>query len=514
MVFRIRMASPRLRGHVRTPPRLCSRKREHGAHQVMRAGALTCMLWLASTGTAARAIPPSIVEAVPADVVAVVFASPPADADSKSPPGTALALTGFLADQAHRLGLLSRIDATSRMWIDGLAAFSVVLEHPHAVVLFDIAATPRTDGGHQLAGLRAALVVHTGRANAGVEGRIQHLLNTYTNENQTELSTTPGSAGKVFRLRDRRLPDWAVLSWGAVDGYYIVAIGDGAFPRMAEAIARRAPRLNDDDWFAAAFKRANGLDASVAWQINIGRLRAAADTLLVRKIDGVLGALELRGATRGLWTIGWKGRSIEAVGLVRRKQRDDLLLHAGARFERMLEPNLIPDAASGFAVINHHPRIVLDGAEKAYLASQSPGDREGVDGFWRAIEREAGLSIDKDLYAHLTRPIVIHNAPRHALNLPLAWTILLHTDGGTDTLRANLDRLLEPVRRRLADQGLLRLQRDPDGVWYLQFGLLGPAVKVIDDWVVVSFSPQAVRENATRLTKKAPTPADPKQPGE
>ncbi len=114
----------------------------------------------------AAAIPPALTKAVPQDIVAAFFVSgsdsaaslpaasksPTAEASNEAP--STLQLAAFLTDQAQQLGLLSQVDAHCRAWIDGLAVVSIAFQHPHAIVLLDIRATPRTDGGHELAGLR------------------------------------------------------------------------------------------------------------------------------------------------------------------------------------------------------------------------------------------------------------------------------------------------------------------------------------------------------------------------
>ena len=40
----------------------------------------------------------------------------------------------------------------------------------------------------------------------------------------------------------------------------------------------------------------------------------------------------------------------------------------------------------------------------------------------------------------------------------------------------------------------IRLRQEPDGVWYIKAGLLGPAMCVTDRYVVFSWSPRALRE--------------------
>ena len=99
--------------------------------------------------------------------------------------------------------------------------------------------------------------------------------------------------------------------------------------------------------------------------------------------------------------------------------------------------------------------------------------------------------------------MIVHDFPHHPLGLPLLWTVLVEIDGSAESVRTALDRLLAHVYKTIEDRsgpaGLTRLERDDDGVWYVRFGLYGPALAVTDRWVVISYSPQAVRENVEYL---------------
>ena len=93
-------------------------------------------------------------------------------------------------------------------------------------------------------------------------------------------------------------------------------------------------------------------------------------------------------------------------------------------------------------------------------------------------------------------------------------TVLFEIDGSPDRVRKTLDRVMLWCADRLrggdsakestslADVFLPRLHRTGDGIWYLQVGIQGPAVSVIDKWVVIGFSPQAVRQNVEFIVSR------------
>ncbi len=88
----------------------------------------------------------------------------------------------------------------------------------------------------------------------------------------------------------------------------------------------------------------------------------------------------------------------------------------------------------------------------------------------------------------------MHDYPPHVLRLALARTFLFPISGDATVLRDRLDRLFEHLSGIEDLPPIPQLRHDPDGVWYLFVGLAGPAFTVTDDWLVVSFSPRAVRE--------------------
>ena len=92
-------------------------------------------------------------------------------------------------------------------------------------------------------------------------------------------------------------------------------------------------------------------------------------------------------------------------------------------------------------------------------------------------------------------PIIIHNYPLHALRLPLAWTILVPLEGDSARLRSHLDNLLKDLAEEYGGMAPAKLYCDADGIWSIRFGIDGPALAVTDHWLILSFSPEAVRKN-------------------
>jgi hypothetical protein len=111
------------------------------------------------------------------------------------------------------------------------------------------------------------------------------------------------------------------------------------------------------------------------------------------------------------------------------------------------------------------------------------------------------MDIDGKLISHLGEYVVIYDYPPHPLRIPFAWTIAFEIDD-RESVQLALNAILSAWSRYLDERakrdesGLVRVKvrHDRDGVWYLQAGILGPALKVVDGYVVVSWSPQALRD--------------------
>ncbi len=465
-------------------------------------GVLTCF-----EGTWSWANPNELRKSVPGDIVAAYFVGggstkPPRDGEQRP-----FEFATFIIDEAFQLGLLSRLDTCTRAWLDTLAAVSVVLKHPHAAVLFDIHGEKADEDSYRLSDLHAAVVLHTKGDNARIEQRIQHLLGSYTNRDETVLKTIDRDGARQFQLRDRRLADWVVLSWGQLGDYFLLGIGEGSFERVADTLRDSSASVAADSWFRGATARMAAQDALLSVYVRMDELRRTAERAPEKRIERVLEALDAKGCERGLWALGYSGRSIEIRQTLKFGSADSASTVASAD---VLEGSgiVIPESATAFTAIDVDPRSLMDRIRTAYLAARSPGNRAKSVAFWRDVESRAGIQIERDIFAPVSGPIVVHDAPPHAFRLPPAWTIVVPIKGDADRLRRGIDGLLSAWQKELGDVGTERLRHDGDGAWHLNVGIDGPALLVTDHYLIISFSPFAVLQNAEWLdrTESDPSP--------
>ena len=459
--------------------------------------------WQAAVrGEDAPLIPQVLLRSIPNDTLAVYVHGGPAGGAT---PGDALSVLdwGALAvDRVQEMGVLSNIDSCARMWLDSLTAVNTGFKYPHALALLDIKVRSRDDGGHELDRLTAALLIRIGESSEAVERRIQHLLNVYTNTSESNLTVQTEHGGKRYILRDGRLPDWAVLSWGRLNDIYLITIGEGAFERIERAYGDHNASLLANQWFTSAFLRANGSKAVFTCFVEVDRLRTGSGPAFAKKVESVRNALGLADVVRGLWTTWRSERSLEIRAFLNRQDQDVLVEIAGERHLARLGGQVLPAEATRFAVFNGRAGDVTRRIGDAYLASCGPESQAESRTFWGGIESRSKVSFDRDLFDHLGSPFIIHDDPPHPLRLPFARTILVRVDGDAAALRRSIDGLLSSIQKTFLDDSWYKLGRDDDGMWSLQLGVLAPAMMVTDDWLVVSHSPFAVRKNIDIL---APT---------
>ncbi len=477
----------------------------------MRFGAAGLAVALCAGGTA-RGIDEALLRAAPAGSCVVYFLDGAGQAKPQGGDDSGLlGMASFLIDRAHDFGLLSALPESTRTTLDVIASLPAVLEHAHTVMLLEARAEVRRGDSHRLGSLRAAVVVHTRGDNARIEQRIQHLLKAYANTEDSTLSTESPDGETIYRLRDRRLAEWVELSWGRVDDYYVLALGTDVMESVIKSLRGSAPRLAEEDWFRKSWQEVNGKAASFAVHLQFDRLRDVGEGSMARKVDTALREAGWPGAQRGLWTVGRRERAVVSRGVVLRNGKSEIhrITTDGPLSDDVRRA--VPDEATWYATLEMPPRNVILSIAAGYLAMRSPKNQERIASYWRDVQSRAGVSIEEDLLPRLQPPWIIHDYPRHALNLPLAWTRMVKIDGDTEVFRSKLDRLMESVRDTMDPERVARLRRDDDGVWRLQLGLDGPALAVAEGYLILSFSSQAVRQNIARL-RAAPAQTGPAMP--
>lgn len=404
-------------------------------------------------------------------------------------------------------GHLGRLPAQTRLTTDLLGRLPLLGRYPHVVALLDIDAERLADDVYRLASLRAVLILQTGGDNEAVERHIRAILSSQTNSDISRLAQVSYEGVTVHRLVDSRVPTWAVVEWAAFGDFYIVGVGDGALRQVLGTAKVESSRLSSDNWFEWAYSECRGPQANVMWLVRFGPLRSRLSRVIRGRPEKVIEALGAAGVEQSFWSIGRTGRAITAYCAQRVAGRDHVMRISDPAATAPDVLAAVPPEAPTFAVIEGDLRQWIRRLSRAYLASQAVVTAERIRTWWSDVQDRLGIDVETELLGQLGRHLVIHTYPEHPWRVPLLCTLFLEIKGDAAKVRHCIDQLMGAWQQALAggaQNGQIhfgpQLRRSDDGIWYLEFGaliLFGLAVE--DQWIIVSYSPQATLKNVMFL---------------
>jgi hypothetical protein len=467
------------------------------------------LAWVLVAPSALSARP--ILDLVPSDCL-VVYAAKPYERllPTSRPDGQP---TFSIASIAAALNVAGLIPNEGQVFADIAGALPLFGQFEHAVVLLDVssrvverkgvtASAPVELGPSlRLKSLQTAVIFRTGDQSSAVLQQLDRVIGRYTNQAVAHLSTQQEAGFSFQRLVDERLPGWAIWEWGRLDEFYVLSFGEGAFLKVAQTHAGKVQRLADDAWFRGALAKTHGDKSLVQGFFALSRLRAGLGDAAQGRVARVADALQASDMTHDLWTIGQEGRAVTSYRCYQRNGEDFVRTYSEPASYPPHHRRIVPDAARHIAIINAPTRWLVDNLPRAWMASQSEGNLRKWKRAWRTLEQETGIDIGGNLIENLGQSIVIFDYPPHPLDIPFAFTIAIEIKNqravrmATDALLAAWGQYLDDRAER--NQTVLvrvKVKRDDDGVWFLQAGILGPALKITDRYLVISWSPQALRD--------------------
>lgn len=398
-------------------------------------------------------------------------------------------------------------------------AFGAAARKPFALAILDAKARPTDDGdGKRVDKLQVALIVRTNGRNEPFLKIVQKAVNELTDQGQATLAKREAAKWKFDELTDKRLSE--SIAWGIIGDYFIVSYGPGVWPRIAAIAAGDAAALSRDAWVAEARTdliqslRSAGSGAQpihepiVEVYLAARAVRERIDPFVDGRASRFFAAMHAEDMDRALWSLGFKGRALYCAAHYRESGQMVRRLYADPDVNDPRVLRLIP-ADSRYAIYRLHLPSYTPRMFGSYYATRDEKDRDSAERFWQRIQQELGFDGQKDLLDHLGSTIVLHNHPPHPLRLPLAFTCIVDVRDGAK-VRATMEKLLTAWQKHLADTeaadeaGWTALERDDDGVWYLQYGpIAGLAWTMTDHHLVTSWSPAALRD-AVRLLEARP----------
>ena len=249
-------------------------------------------------------------------------------------------------------------------------------------------------------------------------------------------------------------------------------------------------------------REAHARDALIEIYVSVAGIRERLDPFVDGRATDFFAAWQVEQIERAHWTIGFVGRAMLceshmlAGGRTRTRQWADP--QAAERDERVRAaiPTEKRYAVYHLPVAELIPRFVA-----GLVATRSRETRREIHEVWARIQREVGFDAQTDFLDHLGNHIILHNDPPHPLRLPLAFTTLVEIRDEPALVRATLDKMSGAWQNWLREQNdrspvpnALSVQRDSDGIWYVQLGPVALlAWTTTDRHIVGSWSPAALR---------------------
>ena len=450
---------------------------------------------------------------VPADCLVVYSAkpykllAPPATQPTDSQPTS----TPSLSSVAYIISFLSGsglLPDEGQVFADIATALPLLGRFEHALVLLDVASKPvespdskDMDPSLRLERLQTAVIFRTEGRHGPILEQLNRVVKRYTNMDVAKLTNESVAGLPYQRLSDSRLIGWAVWEWGRLDEFYVVSFGQGAFERIAKTFTRQTPSLSQDAWFQSAMRQIKGDQAIAECFVAFSRLKEALGAVTQGRVAQVTAALEADGMTHDLWTIGREGRALTWFRCSHQGSKDIVRGYSDPARYSAQHRRIIPDEAEHVAVIYVPTRWLVDKLPRAWLCAQSEGNAEKWRRIWERLEQETGLDINGNLISHLGENVVLFDYPPHPLRIPFALTFAIDINDrkpvavATNALLEAWSRYLdERAERNQTTLVRLKVRKSDDGIWFLQAGILGPALKVTDHYLVISWSPEALRE--------------------
>jgi len=487
---------------------LCHRLRP--AHAAERVQAQTCgwVVALLVLGVALPAAAREPLELIPAESLlcwngqALPGATPLAG-DTPSALQTLVELGARLAGQP--------LDAGTRLLLRAGELCAVTIQYPHAFALIDVSAKPLDSDPavKRVDQLRCVLVARPAQSGESLPTSrpanpflriIQKAVNDATDSAAATLVTRRAGSWSYQELRDRRLPEWSVIAWGYLDDCFVLTLGEDVWPLVARVANRDAPSLRDDAWYSDV-RRARQDSALIEIFVAVQRAEQKLDPLVDERVSAFFRAWEGHPLERMHWSFGLDGQALFCLAHFRIEGETYARLYADPQAGDARLLATVPPGAR-YAIYQVPMARFFRRLCRSLLAIQGPKLRARIESVWLQVMTDSGLDAERDLLDHLGEHAVLHNYPQHPLRLPLAVTALVEIRHQPDRVARTIDSVCVGFQRALEEASAdgrgpppLALQREDDGVWYIRYGpLAGPAWLVTERFIVLSWSPQALRE--------------------
>jgi hypothetical protein len=339
---------------------------------------------------------------------------------------------------------------------------------------------------------------------------IQATVNEQTDNRLATLARHQAGRWVYQELHDSRLPDWCTIAWGKIDRYFVLTVGPDVWPLIAAVADGQAAALSHADWLASV-RGERGHKALIEIILSADAIRQRLDPFVEGRASEFFEVWRAGNLQRAHWALGYEGSAMYCVGhfMEEGRVRERVFADPGVRDPRLLAT--IPETAR-YAIYQVSAPDVIPGLCRGWLVTQGVKYRQRIEEAWNEMQAEYGFDAQRDILAHLTGRIVMHNDPPHPLHVPLAITTLSEIRDEPQRVRQAMEEMCvawqakwKQLAERSGQPAIWSVERDPDGVWYLQYGGVvdGPAWTVTDRFIITSWSPAALRSYLEKVSDRA-----------
>lgn len=466
---------------------------------------IAALALLAPELSGSRVLAREPIEVVPADALLCWYGRPHIDI---SPDPNADSDWNALLDLGVRLAG-APLDAQARVVLRSMEMLNAWIRYPHALALIDTAAksTVTNPEAKRVDRMRFVLVARTDGKNERFLRIIQKAVNEQTDAGQANIKRCAAGDWRYDELRDKRLPEWCVISWGQIDDLFVFTVGEDVWPLIAAIAGGERASLATDPWNAAARSK-HGASAMIEIFVAMNEIRGRLDPFLSNRATEFFKAWRAENIDQAHWALGFKGRALYCDTHFRTGDETTARLFADPDES---DPRLlatIPEDAR-YAIYRVRMGDVFPRLVQSVIATRDPDEQQRIARTWAQIEKEHGIHAQRDLLDQLGESIVLHNDPPHPLRLPMAMTSLTEITGDARRVRDTIDRACGKLKDAIDEAAAegknppISFQHGSDGVWSLNFGpLAGPAWIVTDRFVITSWSPFALRAYLQKIGDK------------
>jgi hypothetical protein len=467
----------------------------------------------------------SLLKSIPADPVAAYISY----TDSALSPAAGQMITSLLTTAS----LAGFFNANQQILVDIVSSIVSIGKFPHAVFLLEARCKKLGEGSFTLAGLKLGTIIRAPVAEHGkLLGLLKQTIDHYLTADDARMTWVGAGPLRHQKLESKKFPDWCCWEWGNLGEVFIFTVGPGAYDTVAKTILEKTPSLFDSPLIRLSQKNDTDFDYRfLNVYLNLAGLSANLRPVMQGSFDQVVASFSAADVDQFLYSAGFAKKAYLSKTFTARGEKVSLSYLTGDFSPNDPRARAVPPQAASYGVGFTDLSKAVSYLADTYLASRNPTRREKLIANYQTLAAETGPeNIHDFLHAHFgtTAMVIVHDWPKHPLNLPIGKTLLVQHDHSPEVIptAGKIFTTWHKMLLAMSNTGKqekfssawetlfdLQLDKTPDNVWFLHLGpIILLAAGLDDNFLVLSYSVPAVQLNLQYL-KTAFRPTTTTAPG-